>query len=72
MNTQQSPYVDEDGTADFLGLPPRTLERYRTTGVGPAYRKHGRRVYWSESRRRWSTADGGDDATDPGHGGDAA
>jgi hypothetical protein len=30
--------------ATMLGLSPRTLERYRCTGFGPAFRKLGRRV----------------------------
>lgn len=50
--------------ATLLGLSPRTLERYRCTGFGPAYRKLGRRVLyrpddldaWTASRIRTSTS----------------
>ena len=53
--------------AAYLRLSPRTLERYRVTGEGPAYVKLGRRVFyerkalddWLELRRRRSTSDPG-------------
>lgn len=53
--------------ATLLGLSHRTLERYRCTGFGPAYRKLGRRVLyvsadidaWTASRVRTSTSDQG-------------
>jgi predicted DNA-binding transcriptional regulator AlpA len=35
--------------ATLLGLSHRTLERYRCTGFGPAYRKLGRRVLYAAS-----------------------
>jgi len=51
--------------AMLLGLSPRTLERYRCTGFGPAYRKLVRRVLyasadidaWTTSRVRTSTSE---------------
>ena len=51
--------------ATMLGLSPRTLERFRCTGFGPAYRKPGRRVLyrpadldtWIASSVRHSTSD---------------
>ena len=51
--------------AAFLNLSPKTLERWRLTGNGPAYRKHGRVVVyaqaeleaWSEAQIRRSTSD---------------
>lgn len=50
-----------------LGLSPRTLEKLRVTGGGPAYRKLGRRVVyapadlerWAEAQTRTSTSDPG-------------
>jgi predicted DNA-binding transcriptional regulator AlpA len=32
--------------AEFLSLSPRTLEKHRTYGTGPAYRKLGGRVVY--------------------------
>ena len=32
------------GAARYLGLPTRILERYRVTGVGPAFNRFGGRV----------------------------
>lgn len=50
--------------AALLRLSPRTLEKHRTAGTGPAYRKVGGTVLyletdlwdWTECGRRWSTA----------------
>jgi len=35
--------------ATLLGLSPRTLERFRCTGFGPAFSKLGRRVLYRQS-----------------------
>ena len=53
--------------ADWLGLSPRTLERYRRTGEGPVFYRFGRHVRylqadleaWAKTRRRTSTRDEG-------------
>ena len=53
--------------AEWLGLSPRTLERYRVTGEGPKFRKIGRWVRytvadleaWLEGCTRSSTSDDG-------------
>ena len=53
--------------ADFIGLSPRTLDRYRVTGGGPKFHKFGNRVRylradvkaWAAERRYGSTADNG-------------
>ena len=50
-------------TAELLGLSPRTLDRYRVSGHGPAYYKFGNRVRyrrnevvaWAETQRMKST-----------------
>ena len=54
--------------AAFLGLSPRTLDRYRVNGDGPAFHKFGNRVRyaradleaWASARRRTSTSDTGE------------
>jgi predicted DNA-binding transcriptional regulator AlpA len=51
--------------ARFLGLSGRTLEKHRTFGTGPAYKKIGGRVVyalsdlqaWANRGSRWSTSD---------------
>ena len=51
--------------AEFLSLSARTLEKHRTYGTGPTYRKIGGRVVyamadlqdWAERGRRASTSD---------------
>ena len=53
--------------AQYLGLSPRTLEKFRVVGGGPPFHKLGRRVLytiedlqaWAGVRRRWSTSDPG-------------
>jgi excisionase family DNA binding protein len=53
--------------ASLLGLSPRTLEKFRLSGEGPAFYKFGRRCLyqkadldaWAIGRRRLSTSDSG-------------
>ena len=41
--------------ARFLGLSDRTLEKHRTYGTGPAYRKLGGRVVYAlEDLKAWA------------------
>lgn len=40
-------YLRTDEAAMFLGLSPRTLEKHRTYGTGPLYRKLGGRVVYA-------------------------
>ena len=62
---QGSPFLTTDQAAEYVGLKRRTLEKMRTLGGGPPYRKHGRYVRyhidelkaWSEGRARRSTSD---------------
>ena len=64
---QNRPYLSTRQAAALLGLSPRTLERYRVTGEGPAFSKLGRRVCyartdiegWAERCRWHSTSDEG-------------
>ncbi len=60
-------YLRTPEAAHFLGLSSRTLEKHRTYGTGPAYRKLGGRIVytvgdlraWAEKGVRVSTADPG-------------
>ena len=62
---QSSPYLTTVQAARYLNLSPKTLEKFRLTGGGPEYRKHGRKVVyrvadldtWSEGRTARSTAE---------------
>ena len=59
-----SPFLTTAQAAYFVGLSRRTLEKMRTVGGGPKYRKHGRYVRyhiddleaWSISRAKLSTS----------------
>lgn len=60
-------YLRTPEAARFLGLSPRTLEKHRTYGTGPVYRKIGGRVVymlseveaWAAQGERASTSDVG-------------
>ncbi len=59
-------YFDTRSAAEYLGLSPKTLEKLRWQGGGPAYYRLGGVRYlqddldeWRESRRRTSTSDTG-------------
>jgi hypothetical protein len=60
-------YLRTAEAARYLSLSPRTLEKHRTYGTGPAYRKiGGRLVYavadlsaWADIGTRTSTSDPG-------------
>ena len=46
---------DRSEAARFLGLSDRTLEKHRTYGTGPAYRKLGGRVVYAlEDLKAWA------------------
>lgn len=52
-----SPFLTTPQAAVFIGLSERTLERMRTEGCGPDYRKHGRYVrYHIDDLQAWSAA----------------
>ncbi|MDE0715719.1 MAG: helix-turn-helix domain-containing protein [Gammaproteobacteria bacterium] len=63
---EEAPYLSTTGAATFLGLSPRTLDRYRVTGEGPAFFRFGGRIRyrredledWAGARRMSSTSDG--------------
>ncbi len=60
-------YMNTREVAALLGLSPRTLDRYRVSGDGPAFHKFGNRVRylradveaWASKRRRQSTSGDG-------------
>jgi hypothetical protein len=68
LNLVASPrYLRTSEAARYLSLSPRTLEKHRTYGTGPAYRKIGGRVIyavadlkaWADVGTRTSTSDPG-------------
>ena len=73
MNANAKNYLSTREAADWLGLSPRTLDRYRVTGDGPAFHRLGSRVRylladleaWAQAGRRTSTSD---DGSGPGAG----
>ncbi len=67
MNDNAPQYMSTREAAAFLGLSPRTLDRYRVSGEGPVFHKFGSSVRyarsdlqsWAEARRRSSISDDG-------------
>jgi len=52
-----SPFLNTDQAAYYVGLSRRTLEKMRTVGGGPRFRKHGRYVrYHIDDLDEWSAA----------------
>lgn len=67
MNENDRNYLSTRQAAEWLGLSPRTLDRYRVSGEGPTFHRFGARVRylladleaWATARRRTSTSDDG-------------
>ncbi len=60
-------YLRTQEAARFLGLSARTLEKHRTYGTGPVYRKLGGRiVYAPEDLRAWADRGIRHSTSDPG------
>ena len=67
MANDTQEYMTTRDVAAFLGLSPRTLDRYRVSGAGPGFHKFGNRVRylradvvaWAAERRCRSTSDAG-------------
>ena len=61
-----TPYMDTQQAATYLGVSRRSLEKWRLTGAGPVFRRFGRRrLYnvadlesWAASRKARSTSEG--------------
>lgn len=55
--------------AHYLGLSPRTLEKHRTYGTGPNFRKLGGRVVYAiDDLQDWADLGLRMSTSDPGHG----
>jgi predicted DNA-binding transcriptional regulator AlpA len=73
QNEQTQSYLKTADAAAFLGLSSRTLEKHRSHGTGPAFRKLGGRVVyaisdlhaWAALAARNSTSDPGIEAASP-------
>ena len=60
-------YLRTQEAARFLGLSERTLEKHRTYGTGPTYRKLGGRVVYSvDDLRAWADIGIKHSTSDPG------
>lgn len=60
-------YLRTPEAARFLGLSGRTLEKHRTFGTGPSYRKLGGRVVYAlEDLRAWANRGAKTSTSDPG------
>lgn len=59
-------YLRTKEAATFLGLSPRTLEKHRTYGTGPAYRKLGGRVVYAvDDLQAWADRGAVTSTSDP-------
>ena len=66
-DSQLPAFMNARTAAQFLVVQPRTLDRWRWSGDGPRFRKHGGVVVyavadlleWSEAQSRRSTSDPG-------------
>jgi predicted DNA-binding transcriptional regulator AlpA len=62
-------FVRTQQAAAYLGLSHRTLEKHRTFGTGPAYRKLGGRVVYAiEDLQAWADRGAKVSTSDPGAG----
>ena len=60
-------YLRTPEAARFLSLSGRTLEKHRTYGTGPAYRKIGGRVVYAlEDLKAWADRGAKTSTSDPG------
>ena len=54
---KEANYLDTREAAAWLGLSPKTLERYRVSGEGPVFHRFGARVrYLLEDLEEWASA----------------
>ena len=62
-------YLRTAEAARYLSLSPRTLEKHRTYGTGPAYRKLGGRVVYAlDDLKAWAERGAKTSTSDPGAG----
>ena len=58
--TDERIYLTTAEAALYLGLPARTLQRYRIAGEGPAFHRFGGRVRYRRSDLdAWAAEEGG-------------
>jgi predicted DNA-binding transcriptional regulator AlpA len=63
-------YLRTPEAGRFLGLSGRTLEKHRTYGTGPTYRKIGGRVVYAvDDLQTWADRGAQLSTSDPGRGG---
>jgi predicted DNA-binding transcriptional regulator AlpA len=68
-NDSLSRFLRTPEAARYLGLSSRTLEKHRTYGTGPVYRKLGGRiVYDPEDLKAWADRGVRRSTSDPGNG----
>lgn len=59
-----SPFLNTSQAAFYVGLSRRTLEKMRTHGGGPRFRRHGRYIrYHIEDLDLWSRGEAGNRAS---------
>ena len=64
--TRTNVYLTCEEAGAFLKLSPRTLEKLRTIGGGPRFRKLGRRVMYSQADLdTWADSRACDSTSDP-------
>ncbi|MEH6755879.1 MAG: helix-turn-helix domain-containing protein [Parasphingorhabdus sp.] len=71
MSANKTPqrYLTTPEAARFLALSGRTLEKHRTYGTGPTYRKVGGRVIYAlEDLQSWANRGTRNSTSDPGIG----
>jgi hypothetical protein len=52
---RRSPFLSPAQAAVYLGVSERTLQEYRTAGIGPRYRRHSRHLrYHIDDLDAWS------------------
>jgi len=58
MTPQMKQYLDEAAAAEMLNVSPRTLQRWRAEGGGPAFTRIGMRrvAYVTAEIERWASA----------------
>ena len=59
------PYLNTRQAAHRLGMTARHLERMRSNGTGPRFRRHGRNVFYHiDDLEAWSLSTAVQDASD--------
>lgn len=60
-------YLSAVEAANYLGISPKTLAKWRLSGSGPIFRRFGRRrLYHREDLEAWASARKARSTSDPG------